>query len=258
MAKAKRILVSPLSWGLGHATRDLPIMRDFLSRGHRLTALASGRVLELAELGKTALFVPTPGQTEQEYLSDIYRRRGLFHSVGQYELDIRRDVELARKMPGVTWSIRPAPTLPAFTTRSSHNISSSAENEPGRLTQPPALQARARRAEVIVSAGIGRSAAFHTGNLKGGVFLRRTGVDNVQYLDASANKMVCDEPSVTPSPVCLGTHHCRPLVLGKCKECAKGVGEIRGEHIVGIVAEKGGFLGFVGRPPTRPFPALSF
>ncbi|MBM4019622.1 MAG: hypothetical protein FJ288_15095, partial [Planctomycetes bacterium] len=43
----KRILVSPLSWGLGHATRDLPIIRDFLSRGHHVTVAAEGRALAL-------------------------------------------------------------------------------------------------------------------------------------------------------------------------------------------------------------------
>jgi len=41
------ILVSPLSWGLGHATRDIPLIREFLARGHRVTVLSSGRSLDL-------------------------------------------------------------------------------------------------------------------------------------------------------------------------------------------------------------------
>jgi len=57
-------------------------------------------VMELAELGKKALFIPTPGQTEQEYLARYYAERGYFHSVSQYELDLPRDIDKARQMTG--------------------------------------------------------------------------------------------------------------------------------------------------------------
>ena len=60
--------------------------------------------MELAELGKKALFIPTPGQTEQEYLGRYYEDRGYFHSVSQYELDMERDVEKARQMTGVPFA----------------------------------------------------------------------------------------------------------------------------------------------------------
>jgi uncharacterized protein (TIGR00661 family) len=58
-------------------------------------------VMELAELGKKALFIPTPGQTEQEYLGRYYAELGWFHSVSQYELDLRRDIAKAQAMTGV-------------------------------------------------------------------------------------------------------------------------------------------------------------
>jgi hypothetical protein len=45
----KHILVSPLSWGLGHATRDLPIIRYLLERGHHVTVAAEGRTLALLQ-----------------------------------------------------------------------------------------------------------------------------------------------------------------------------------------------------------------
>ena len=32
-------------------------------------------LLDLAALGKKAIFVPTPGQTEQEYLADLFMQR---------------------------------------------------------------------------------------------------------------------------------------------------------------------------------------
>ena len=61
-------------------------------------------VMELAELGKKALFIPTPGQTEQEYLGRYYAQRGFFHSVSQYELDLARDLAKADEMSGAPFT----------------------------------------------------------------------------------------------------------------------------------------------------------
>ena len=36
-----KIFISPLSWGLGHATRDIPIIRELIDRGHEVTIAAS-------------------------------------------------------------------------------------------------------------------------------------------------------------------------------------------------------------------------
>jgi len=57
-------------------------------------------VMELAELGRKALFIPTPGQTEQVYLGEYYEERGYFHTVDQYELDLPRDIEKAKTYAG--------------------------------------------------------------------------------------------------------------------------------------------------------------
>jgi hypothetical protein len=55
-------------------------------------------IMEIAELGKQhALFIPTPGQTEQEYLSWYYEKKGWFHSQSQYLLDLPGDIRLARQ-----------------------------------------------------------------------------------------------------------------------------------------------------------------
>lgn len=68
----------------------------------RLVVSRSGytTVMELAELGRRALYIPTPGQTEQEYLSRYYEEHGMYHSVSQYKLDLVRDVEAASRFPG--------------------------------------------------------------------------------------------------------------------------------------------------------------
>ena len=50
-------------------------------------------IMEIAELGKRhALFIPTPGQTEQEYLSWYYEKMGWFHSQNQYHLHLGKDI----------------------------------------------------------------------------------------------------------------------------------------------------------------------
>ena len=58
-------------------------------------------MMELAELNKRcACFIPTPGQTEQEYLSWYYEQNGWFHSRNQYQLDLPRDLAIARTYAG--------------------------------------------------------------------------------------------------------------------------------------------------------------
>lgn len=39
--------VSPLNWGLGHSTRDIPIIRELLRHGHDVTIATSGNALAL-------------------------------------------------------------------------------------------------------------------------------------------------------------------------------------------------------------------
>jgi UDP:flavonoid glycosyltransferase YjiC (YdhE family) len=43
------VFVSPLNWGLGHATRDIPIIEELLQRGHEVTVGTSGNALALLQ-----------------------------------------------------------------------------------------------------------------------------------------------------------------------------------------------------------------
>ena len=43
------VFVSPLSWGLGHATRDIPLIQELLTRGHEVTVGSSGNALALLQ-----------------------------------------------------------------------------------------------------------------------------------------------------------------------------------------------------------------
>ena len=45
-------------------------------------------IMDLVALGKQAVFIPTPGQTEQEYLAEYYFKEGLFLRMFQQNFDI--------------------------------------------------------------------------------------------------------------------------------------------------------------------------
>lgn len=62
--------MSELKWLITHA-------QNIISRSGYST------VMDLLALNKTAIFVPTPGQTEQEYLGEYLMKNGLFYSVSQ-------------------------------------------------------------------------------------------------------------------------------------------------------------------------------
>lgn len=44
---AKKVLISPLDWGLGHATRCIPIIKDLKSKGVEVIIAADGKPLQL-------------------------------------------------------------------------------------------------------------------------------------------------------------------------------------------------------------------
>ncbi|MGH8428294.1 MAG: glycosyltransferase [Gammaproteobacteria bacterium] len=58
-------------------------------------------LMELAVLGKKALFVPTPGQSEQEYLARFHCESGQVWSTTQRRLDIPRDLARAEAAAGL-------------------------------------------------------------------------------------------------------------------------------------------------------------
>ena len=61
MSNKQRILVVPLDWGLGHATRCIPIIRRLLDEGHTVLLAGNGRSKELLKRTFPQLqFVPDP------------------------------------------------------------------------------------------------------------------------------------------------------------------------------------------------------
>lgn len=85
-----------------HGYLDRHRQEEMLNRA-RLVVSRPGytTLMELAEIGRRALLVPTVGQSEQEYLADYHRRLGHLYSVRQHELDLTRDTAVAATYPGL-------------------------------------------------------------------------------------------------------------------------------------------------------------
>ena len=75
---------------------------DFLNRS-KLVISRSGysTILDLAVIGTKAFMTPTPGQIEQEYLGRYHNKKGSFYSVDQNNIDLKRDVEIAKNRTGI-------------------------------------------------------------------------------------------------------------------------------------------------------------
>jgi len=58
-------------------------------------------IMDLAVLGKKALFIPTPGQLEQEELAKFFSENNTFHSVDQEEIDLSVDIPKAYDTTGL-------------------------------------------------------------------------------------------------------------------------------------------------------------
>ena len=95
-----------------HSFCGRPMQQEMLNRAKMVVARTGyTTVMELAELNTKALLIPTPGQTEQVYLGNLYRKLALFHCVSQRNLDLLRDIEIARTFPGITWDCSTADSV---------------------------------------------------------------------------------------------------------------------------------------------------
>ena len=91
---------------LSHASRD---ERDRLFGAARVIVGRSGysTLMDVAQVGARALLVPMRGQTEQEYLAVRLARKGLVHAVAERDVDLARDVPLARTRRGLDGFVHP-------------------------------------------------------------------------------------------------------------------------------------------------------
>jgi len=82
-------------------TKDL---REELLNKAKLVVSRSGysTLMDVAVIGTKALFIPTPGQIEQEYLSQYHNQLGTFYSVPQDTVQLKSDVTIAQEKTGFT------------------------------------------------------------------------------------------------------------------------------------------------------------
>jgi len=58
-------------------------------------------IMDLAATGKRAILIPTPGQTEQEYLADYLMRKKIFFAQKQNEFDLLLAIDMVKNYPGM-------------------------------------------------------------------------------------------------------------------------------------------------------------
>ena len=58
-------------------------------------------IMDLAALGKKAIFIPTLGQTEQEYLAKLHHKKGHFYSMNQKDFDLGKALATSRHFTGL-------------------------------------------------------------------------------------------------------------------------------------------------------------
>ena len=57
-------------------------------------------IMDLAALGKKAIFIPTPGQTEQEYLAEELMKKNIAYAIRQEEINLEKALKESEKFKG--------------------------------------------------------------------------------------------------------------------------------------------------------------
>ena len=58
-------------------------------------------IMDVVSLGKLAIFIPTPGQTEQEYLARYLMEKKIYFSINQKDFDLLYALEMSKNFPGM-------------------------------------------------------------------------------------------------------------------------------------------------------------
>jgi len=81
---------------------ESPDLRNaILSSGVIICRPGYSSIMDLAVLGTQAIFIPTPGQTEQEYLAEYHQRKHHYYYVNQDDFDLEKSVQASRNYPGI-------------------------------------------------------------------------------------------------------------------------------------------------------------
>ncbi|TSA26430.1 MAG: glycosyl transferase family 28 [Bacteroidetes bacterium] len=78
------------------------ILQEYLQRA-LVVICRSGysSIMDITAMGKRAIFIPTPGQTEQEYLARYLMARKIYFSMPQRDFDLIYALEMSKNYPGM-------------------------------------------------------------------------------------------------------------------------------------------------------------
>lgn len=65
-------------------------------------------IMDFAVLGKKAIFIPTPGQTEQEYLAQRFHKMKCHLLMNQNEIDLQTALQKIKSFKGIKYNTNPA------------------------------------------------------------------------------------------------------------------------------------------------------
>lgn len=88
----------------GHITYHKRVTKEVLDQlvsDAQMVVSRSGysTIMDLIKLGKKGIFIPTPGQTEQEYLAAVLLKQGVYYATGQKNIDLKKALQEASKFP---------------------------------------------------------------------------------------------------------------------------------------------------------------
>jgi len=86
---------------VSHLTSE-ELQKEIYSSEIILSRPGYSSVMDLAVMEKRAIFVPTPGQTEQEYLAKYFSDKKIAYSVSQKEFDLQTALKESEKYSGFT------------------------------------------------------------------------------------------------------------------------------------------------------------
>lgn len=86
---------------------SIQLHTEIKQASHILCRSGYSSLMDMAFSGTTAIFIPTPGQTEQEYLAEYHKKAGHYYSEPQGTFDLERAISEAKTYHGLC--IKPSP-----------------------------------------------------------------------------------------------------------------------------------------------------
>lgn len=97
--KNERIKISENIELVSHLTSE-KLKEEILASEMILSRSGYSTIMDLALLGKKVIFVPTPGQTEQQYLADYLSEKKIAYSIDQNKFDLNTALNESRNYTG--------------------------------------------------------------------------------------------------------------------------------------------------------------